>query len=204
MLNNAGSTMISSTPKKLAKLFKRYGWVGFWLQIVLATFTIFLVVNVLFFSNSAAIQRQGIGFSEYLALLGFLILLFTILWSYRYTRLGIKIADPQQRPPQSSVIRTLWIGVWASCFGIAFSMFAMFFEVGHLLRILMRAPQGGFPVIQTEYDPSTWLSAIDVLSLMVDLSVLAGELIILTFSLWLLLRVSMATGYDRTPEESEA
>jgi len=40
--------------------------------------------------------------------------------------------------------------------------------------------------------------------LLADLSVLAGELIVLTFSLWLLLRVCMASNYDRTPAESAA
>lgn len=204
MKNTDGSTLLSSTPEKLAKLFKRYGWVGFWLQVVLATFATLLAVNVLFFSNSAAIQRQGIGLSEYLALLGFLILLFTIFWFYRYTRLARKIANPQQRPPKKTVIRTLWVGLWVSCLGITLSMFAMFLEVGHLLRVFLRAPQGGVPVIQTEFDPSTWVSAVDMVSLMADLSVLAGELVVLIISLWLLLRVSTATGYDSISEEPVA
>lgn len=204
MSNNTESTLLSSSPEKLARLFKRYGWVGFWLQVVLAASAILLVINVLFFSHAAAIQRQGIGLAIYLALIAFLILIFTIFWFYRYTRLARKIADPQRRPPKSSVIRTLWVGIWASCFGIAFSMIAMFLEVGRLLRVFMRAPQGGIPVIQTEYDPSTWISAVDMVSLLADLSVLAGELIVLTFSLWLLLRVSMAASYDRTSKESEA
>lgn len=204
MSNNTGSTLLSSSPEKLARLFKRYGWVGLWLQVVLAASAILLVINVLFFSHAAAIQHQRIGLAEYLALIAFLILIFTIFWFYHYTRLASKIADPQRRPPKPSLIRTLWVGIWASCFGIAFSMIAMFLEVGRLLRVFMRAPQGGIPVIQTEYDPSTWISAVDMVGLLADLSVLAGELIVLTFSLWLLLRVSMATGYDRTSEESEA
>ena len=41
-------------------------------------------------------------------------------------------------------------------------------------------------------------------SIAFDAFPLQGELIVLTFSLWLLLRVSAASNYDRTPMESEA
>lgn len=204
MFKKSGSSLSSSKQDNIAKIFSRYGWIGFWLQVVLAAFFLIMATYVLFLSRSAATQHQGMGFSEYLALIAFVILLFTIFWFYRYTRLARKMVDPQRRPSKSSVVRTLWIGLWASCLGILFSMFAMLSEVGRLLLVFLRAPQGGMPVIQTNFDQSTWISAVDMVGLLADLSVLAGELIVLTFSLWLLLRVSMASNYDSTPMESEA
>lgn len=204
MFKKSESSLSSTSQDKIAKLFSRYGWTGFWLQVVLASFFLLIATYVLFLSRSAATQLQVMGFSEYLALIAFVILLFTIFWFYRYTRLARKMADPQRRPSKSSVIRTLWIGVWFSCLGIMISMFAMLSEVGRLLLVLLRAPQGGIPVIQTNFEPSTWISAVDMVGLLADLSVLAGELIVLTFSLWLLLRVSAASNYDRTPMEPEA
>ena len=190
--------LFKSTPESLGKSFMRLGWIGFWIQLVLACFAIILTVYVLFFSTSASVQQRGLGFSEYLVLIGLLILLFTIFWFYRYTVIGSKLADPDKRPSHSSVVKTLWVGLWASCLGIAFSMVLMFVEVSRLLLLFLRAPQGGVPVIQTEaYDPSTWVSAIDMVGLLGDLSVLAAELVVLAFTLWLLLRMSFVSGYEK-------
>lgn len=193
------SKLFKATPEGLGKSFWRLGWVGFWIQLVLACFAIVLAVYVLFFSSSASVQQRGLGFSEYLALIGLLILLFTIFWFYRYTVIGGKLADPSTRPAQSSLVKTLWVGLWASCIGIAFSMVLMIVEVSRLLFLFLRAPQGGVPVIQTEaQDPSNWVSAIDMVSLLGDLCVLAAELVVLAFTLWLLLRVSLAPDFDNS------
>lgn len=198
MFKNAQSKLFATKPESLAKSFQRFGWLGFWLQIALAVISGFLMVYVLFFSNSASFQQRGMGLGEYLALFGFVILLFTIFWFYRYQRIGKRMADPETRPAKSSVIRTLWVGLWASVIGIAFSMLLMVVEVSRLLLLFLRAPQGGVPVIQTETsDPSNWVSAIDMVGLLADLSVLAAELIVLAFTLWLLLRMSFVSGYEK-------
>ena len=82
-------------------------------------------------------------------------------------------------------------------------MLLMVFEVGRLLFIFLRAPQGGVPVMQTEtYDSSTWMSAIDMVGLLADLSVLAAELTVLAFTLWLLFRMTTATDYDQNLDGS--
>lgn len=82
-------------------------------------------------------------------------------------------------------------------------MLLMIAEVSRLLLLFLRAPQGGVPVVQTETkDPSSWVSAIDMMGLLADLSVLAAELVVLAFTLWLLLRVGLATAYDTTPNKT--
>ncbi len=204
MLKNLATKILSSKPQRIGKAFSRLGWIGFWLQVVLATLPILLMIYVLLFSGSAAVQRRGIGLSGYMSLIGLLILFFTIFWSYRYTRLAKRMADPELRPPKASVIQILWIGLLVSSLGILFSMLLMLFEVGRLLLVFLDAPQGGVSVIQTEtYDPSTWVSATDMVGLLADISVLAAELMVLTFTLWLLFRMTMpATAYDNNLEGS--
>ena len=77
-------------------------------------------------------------------------------------------------------------------------MLLMVIEVGRLLFVFLRAPQGGVPVMQTETkDPSSWVSAIDMVGLLADLSVLAAELIVLAFTLWLVFRVTTSTGFGQ-------
>ena len=90
--------ILSSKPEKIAKAFARLGWTGFWLQLVLAFLPIILLIYVLFFCPSASFQRGAMGIAEYLGLFGLAILFFTIFWSYRYTLLAKKMADPASCP----------------------------------------------------------------------------------------------------------
>lgn len=183
----------------LARGFSRFGWTGFWLQLVLGALPVGLMVYVLFFCPTTRQQPSGLGIGGYVGLLGFLILAFTIFWCYRYTRLGKHMAAPTKRPPKASVIRTLWIGVVASCLGILFSMLLMVFEVGRLLFVFLRAPQGGAPVVQVDKsDPSRWVSAIDMVKILADLSVLSAELVVLAITLWLLFRI---TQYEKAYDD---
>jgi hypothetical protein len=182
----------------MARGFSRLGWTGFWLQLVLGTLPVGLAVYVLFYCRTATQQRSGLGIGDYVGLVGFAILLFTIFWCYRYTRLGRRMAAPSGRPPKASVVRTLWIGVTASGLGILLSMLLMLFEIGRLLFVFLGAPQGGAPVIQTDTgDRAVWVSAIDMVKLLADLSVLTAELIVLAITLWLLFRITQfENAYD--------
>jgi len=117
-------------------------------------------------------------------------MLFTIFWFYRYTRLAKRIPDPELRPTESSVVRTLWIGLGASCLGILFSMILMTNAVLRILFVMLATPQTGVPFAAPGGDPGKVLSAIDAVSLTSLLFTLTAELIVLAFSLWLLFRVT--------------
>ena len=179
-----------SNPESLAKQFSRLGWIGFWIQLVLVSIPIILLLYVLFISSPESAQSRGIDLSNYLSYGSLLVMLFTIFWFYRYTRLADRIADPELRPPQSSVMQTLWIGLGASGLGILFSMILMMNAVLRLLFVLLATPQTGVPFSATGGDPAKTLSAIDAVSLTSLLFILTAELIVLAFSLWLLFRVT--------------
>ena len=73
-------------------------------------------------------------------------------------------------------------------------MLVMLFEVMQLLLYFLRAPQAGVPVIQTTADGrESWVSAADVINLLVLNLTLFGELAVLLFSIWLLFRSMMAS-----------
>lgn len=201
MIKKLPSKLISSNPETVAKYFIRFGRIGFWMQSVFAALPIILMVYVLFFSKTSSIQQAGMGVFEFLSIFCLVVLLFTILWSRRYILFGQRMMDPGKRPGKPAVLKTLWIGMTASCLGILLSLVLMLFEVVRLLVIFLRAPQGGVPVMQTDtYDPSTWVSAVDMVGLLADLCVLAAELILLAFTLWLLFRMIISSDY----EEQEA
>jgi hypothetical protein len=115
-----------------------------------------------------------------------LVMGFTTIWFYRYTRLANQIEDPDRRPPKSSIQRIAWIGVAGSTVGIVFSALVIMFEVVQLLLYFLRAPQAGVPVVQTTTGAASWVSAGDILSLMGLIVTMTVEVAILALSLWLL------------------
>jgi hypothetical protein len=179
----------------LAKTFARLGWIGFWLQVVLGSIPVVLMLYVFAFSGRTSGPRAGLPIVEYLSVVSLLVLLFTTFWFYRYTRLAKTLADPHSNLTESAVLTNVWTGLVASSLGILFSMLVMLIEVGQLLFYFLAAPQGGIPAIQTTLGESaSWVSAVDLVSLMSLLLALAAEVIALVFGLWLMFRTTQLSG----------
>jgi len=185
-------------PETVARPFARLGWIAFWLQLALSSLPILLMLYVVLRSPTSASGR-GVDLREYVALGGLLVLLFTTWWCYRYTRIAKRMLDPESRPSSASVIRTLWIGVVASCLGAFISALLLLTAVVRLLIVFMLAPQGGVPVIHTASDDrARWVSALDMVDLFTMVLTITVELVVLAFSLWLLFKmIGWAVGYDR-------
>jgi hypothetical protein len=191
-----------SKGSSLARAFLRLGWAGFWLQVVFGSLPIIVMVYYFAFAHSATVARSGFPFIEYLAIANLLLLAFTTFWSYRYTRLGKQLLQPDRRPSESHVLGTVWTGVVASTLGMLFSMVVMLVEAANLLFYFLKAPQAGIPVIQTGgTEAPHWVSSVDMVSLMVLILTLFAELIVLVISLWLLFRTTF--GSPEFPEGSK-
>jgi hypothetical protein len=184
---------MSVNADKIARAFTRVGWAGLVIQAVLMILPLFMICYVLF--GKATGTGNTFDFTEYLAFLGLAILAFTAFWSFYYTRLAKRIADPDRRPARDSILRVLWIGLWASCFGIVVSLLTLVIEVVRLLILFLKAPQGGVPVIRAQPESrSDWVSAIDAVSLLAEVCTLAAEFFLLALTLWLLFRLTKLTG----------
>jgi hypothetical protein len=176
----------------LSQAFSRLGWIGFWMQIAIGAIPVLLTAYAFIFGPApAAGTRSAFPLIHYLTIAGLLVLTFTTVWFYRYTRLAKRLADPERRPSEVAVQRTVWTGVTASTVAIVFSMLVMFFEVTQLLIYFLRAPQAGIPVVQTTAGPASWVSAADIMSLMALLLTMFVEVVVLAFSLWLLFRTTI-------------
>jgi hypothetical protein len=188
--------MKAATLESIARSFRRLGWLGFWIQIVVGALPLAMLVYVAV--NKVAGGSLTLEIMDYLALAGLIILAFTALWSYRYTRLGKQIADSNRCPTWEAVVKTLWVGLWAGIVGISMSVLLLVVEVVRLLILFLKAPQAGVPVIRTEADQRTaWVSAIDVVSLLADLCTLIGELVVIAITLWLLFRITRSINLFR-------
>jgi Protein of unknown function (DUF3611) len=190
MLRTLRKVLRASNKDSLARAFLRLGWIGFWIQLVIGSIPVFFVSYALISGRNINAGTRGVSLLvEYLTIAGLIALVFTTIWSYRYTRLGKKIADPVGRPSKFAVQRVAWTGLAASALGIFFSMLVMLFEVAQLLFYFLRAPQVGVPVIQkTGGGQESWVSAADIMALMALNVTLFGEFIVLIFSIWLLFR----------------
>ena len=177
---------------RLSQSFSSLGWLGFWMQIAVGSVPLALIIFALAFGrNPAPGTRAGFPLIEYLSIAGLVVLAFTTLWSFRYTRLAVRLADPKRRPTRTAVQRTVWTGVKASTIGVALSMLVMLFEVVQLLIYFLRTPQAGVPVIQTTGGPASWVSAADIAGLLALLLTMFAEVTVLVFSLWLLFRTTL-------------
>jgi hypothetical protein len=193
MLQALRRVLRPSTNDSLANAFSRLGWIGFWMQIAIGIIPLTLIVYSFISGQSSGVgTRRGLLLVGYLTIAGFLVLIFTTMWSYRYTRLAESISDSTGRPSVFVVQKAAWIGVASSALGIVFSMLVILFEVAELLIYFLRAPQAGVPVIQTTGGgQATWVSAADIMHLMALVVTTFGELIVLAFSLWLLFRTTL-------------
>ena len=189
MLQALRRVLNPSVSDSLANAFSRLGWTGFWIQIVIGIVTLTLIIYA---QSNGATTRRGLLLVGYLTIAGFLVLIFTTVWFYRYTRLAERISNSTLRPSLFLVQKAAWIGVASSALGLVFSMLVILFEVAQLLIYFLRAPQAGVPVIQTTGGgQASWVSAADIMHLMALVVITFGEFTVLAFSLWLLFRTTL-------------
>lgn len=189
--------------ESLSRAYRRLGWCGFWFQVVVGAIPVALMIYLFVFARATIAPRAGFALVEYLTVFGMAILAFTTFWFYRHTWLAKRISDPQRAPTYKFLIRAAWTGIVASTVGILFSLLVMLIEVAHLLFYFLATPQGGVQVVQTTgTESASWVSAVDMLSLMALILSLLAELAVLVFGLWLLYRTSlMAVKFEAMTED---
>ncbi len=193
MSQNVRDAVGPSKASRLAKPLARLGWAGLWLQVVFGSLPIIVMIYYFLFSRSTNSSPGGFPFIEYLTIADLALLGLTMFWSYRYTRLAVRLTGPEPRPSEGYVVRTVWTGVALSAAGMLFSMIVMLIEAATLLFYFLKSPQAGVPVIQTSGTESVhWVSSVDMVSLVALILTLFAELMVLFFSLWLLFRATPA------------
>lgn len=185
-------------PEKLGATFVKLGWIGLIIQLVLLAAPLMLALYMFFGFSPDSAARRGIDLSNYLSYGSLLVTIFTAFWFYRYPRLGRRIADGDTQLQGAGVLKTVWVGIWASGIGIAFSMLLLYGSVGRILFVMLANPQTGLMVSpQIGGNPSQSISALDGISLFTLLILLTAELVVLGLSMWLLYRTA-------TPETKSA
>jgi hypothetical protein len=179
----------SSNLHRLAKTFRRWGWIGFWIQVILGLIPILVFTFALLFRNLPDSQATGNSLLFIiLACACLLALLFALYWCFRYTRLSKKLIKTDKHPAQSEVIRCLWIGLLANVIGMTFAVVVTMGQVGTLLfKMLFLVPT------LNVYNPRSFIVPFDVIAMQAMVNTIAAELIGIIIALWLLRQVYQAT-----------
>jgi hypothetical protein len=186
MEDAAAITPASAPERRLGQRFRRVGWLGFWLQIVLGGVPV--VLGTWFYLLSPNVNMPGgrLPLVSLLAMTVLLILVFTTILFFYYTRVGRRLEAGTSRWTRPRLKGLVRMGLAASGISVLFSSVVMIGEITHMLLTFLEFPQGGVPVIQTTVADSTWISALDVLSLLALSLSVSAEIVILGLGLWLM------------------
>ena len=185
-----------SAPHPLAQPFRLLGWIAFWIQLILAVIPVLLLLFALFMRG---ITSEGLGTTveASLAYACLLFLLFSLLWSFRYTRLGRKLAGPEPRPKPVPVMRMLWVGLIGNLTGMVCSILVAMGAVGTMLFKVLSRPQGAIPTIDMRSGAnaagiasSQWIVPLDVIWLQSLINTMAAQVVGIVVTLYLLYRIS--------------
>ncbi|MEM9567806.1 MAG: DUF3611 family protein [Cyanobacteria bacterium P01_E01_bin.34] len=191
--SNLPRTNPESVPLPLAKAFLKLGWISFWLQFALGIIPVLLLLFALLF-RGVTTDGPGTTVEVSLAYTSLVFLLFSIFWSFRYTRMGRSLLNSDRRPSSSHVMRMLRIGLFGNLIGMVCSLLVAMGAVGAMLLNVLSQPQGailtdprigiGPPGLAS----NQWIVPLDVVWLQALLNNMAAQLVGILVTLYLLNR----------------
>lgn len=141
------------TPEDIAHWCRRLGWVGLVLQAFLGFMPLLVVITRIFTSQ----RTGGFGWGLWLAMACLIVLLFSIYWCFRYTRLSARLMQPDRRPPKSAVKRALKLGLLSNLAILVLSTLIALWQVSAMTLRLLAVPQGATVIAPNAVVPSAAL-----------------------------------------------
>jgi len=198
-MNDAAATTPAGQPeRRLGRRFRRVGWLGFWLQILLCVVPVVIGAVIYAASPGPGMPGGRLALVSTLTMAVLVILLVTTVLFFYYTRIGRRLEAGTSRwtvPRLKGLVR---FGLAASGLSVFCASVIMLWEITYMLQTFLQFPQGGVPVIQTTMQDSTWISALDVLSLLTLAISILVEILVLGLGLWLMYWL-MRAAYTAAP-----
>ncbi|PSC68634.1 TIC chloroplastic-like [Micractinium conductrix] len=176
--------------KKAAVACRRYGWISFWVQLVLNT-----VAAVVLLFSLAFTSQNGPGVSLYLTLFGIVLGFLSMFWSFGYVRLSRKLRafldapaaalDAAPKVRRSDVIAMLEKGAVINVLGAGATMLGLSATIGVLLAKTLTSATVN-PFLATSSSNWNPVLAFDVFNVQATTNALLSHLFSLVCSLWLL------------------
>jgi hypothetical protein len=187
MLARYHPTEIPAPLRKIAHSFRLLGWMGFWLQLVLA----FLAAIALLFAISGRsfsldpYVMTGVGI--FWGVCGVVLLAVGILFNVRYIRIArglMREPGAILHPHKANTIRLLRLGGMVGFIGMLVALLGSGASVTVLLAKTVSQPPGVAIV-----DPNKIVRALDVFVVLANLTLVAAQLAGTVVAFWLMDRV---------------
>lgn len=187
MLMQSHHAEIPAPLAKIASAFRFYGWIGFWLQLVmafLAAIALLLAMSGRAFSTDG---YSGAGIAIFWAVVGIVLLVGGILFDVRYIRIAKGLMhEPGAllHPRKTGATHLLRLGALVSFVGILLALLGSAASVGVLVAKTVSQPPG-----VAILDPNKIVRAMDVFVVLTNITLIAAHLTGTAIAFWLLDRV---------------
>ncbi|MDP5339503.1 MAG: DUF3611 family protein [Nodularia sp. (in: cyanobacteria)] len=171
---------------KIAHQIRLTGWVLLWVQLALALVSGLLLLFASTGRNFANQPNPGLGIGVIWAIIGILLLLFSVFWDFRYTRIGRRLGNinPTLHPSKADTTRAIRMGILVSLIGILITILGAGISVSVLVAKAVSQPPG---VAIT--DPNKIIRALDVFIVVANINGIAAHFVGTVASIWLLEKV---------------
>lgn len=187
--------------ERVAKVLQIAGWVGFWLQLLLAAASGLVLVLAISGRNfnqtitgparvapgvgvgyATQTTSPGIGIGIFWAVCGIIVLLFNVYLAFRQTRFARRLRNPNPslHPKKSEVLRVLRLGVIVGLVGMFLTILGGGASLGVLVAKSIAQPQG-----VAIYDPNRIIRSLDVLVAMANMNGITAHFLGMVASLGL-------------------
>ncbi|MDZ8027317.1 MAG: DUF3611 family protein [Nostoc sp. SerVER01] len=162
------------------------GWITFWLQLAIGVVSVLALLFALTGRGLVQQQNTGLGIGIFWAVCGIVVLLFSLYWDFRYTRIGKALENRNSalHPSKPDTTRILRLGIIISLVGILLTLLGAGSTVLVLVAKSISQPPG---VAIT--DPYRIIRPMDVFVAVADITGIAAHYVGTVASLWLLERV---------------
>ena len=187
MLVTSGSHGPPPEIRKIANAFRLFGWIGFWVQLGLASVSVLALLFAASGRNFSPDPGTGIGIGIFWALCGVLVLCPTIVFAFRYTRIAkglLREPDAHLHPRKVDTVRLLRLGVILGFAGMLLAIIGSGTSIGVLVAKTVSQPPG-----MAITDPNRIVRALDVFVVLANLNIIAAHFVGTVSSIWLLDRI---------------
>ncbi|MFN6514798.1 MAG: DUF3611 family protein [Nostoc sp. CreGUA01] len=162
------------------------GWITFWLQLAIGVVSVLALLFALTGRGLVQQQNAGLGIGIFWAVCGIVVLLFSLYWDFRYTRIGkaLENRNPALHPSKPDTTKILRMGIIIGLVGILLTLLGASSTMLVLVAKSISQPPG---VAIT--DPYRIIRPMDVFVAVADITGIAAHYVGTVASLWLLERV---------------
>lgn len=189
MSSNLDRSSLPAAVQRIAQSFRMTGWISFWIQIVLAVISSFvLIFSTLILQSETQSPEQnatnpGAGAGVALAILGVVSLYLGIYWAFRYTRFSRRLKTSDQPPTPRNLMDAIRIGLIINMVGMFVTLLGAEALIGSLFAKALAQPQSGGAF----YERITQaIQPIDILIVQANTNTVLAHFVGLAGSLWLL------------------